>query len=81
MLLKHYIHRCCTTRAAKFEITEMLSPLMLRLELQNMKISHIFSLQTYIIKYILFIVIVRTNFGLDPKQDWVLAQQSQIINL
>ena len=25
--------------------------------------------------------IVRTSFGLDLKQDWVLAQQSQIINL
>ena len=24
---------------------------------------------------------VRTNFGLDSKQDWVLAQQAQIINL
>ena len=27
------------------------------------------------------IIIVRTSFGLNPKQDWVLAQQSQIINL
>ena len=26
-------------------------------------------------------VIVRTNFGLDPKHDWILAQQAQIINL
>ena len=25
--------------------------------------------------------IIRTNFGLDPKQDWVLAQQAQTINL
>ena len=24
---------------------------------------------------------VRTNFGLDPKQDWVSAQQAQTINL
>ena len=27
------------------------------------------------------IAIVRTSFGLDPKQDWVLAQQAQTINL
>ena len=27
------------------------------------------------------IITVRTNFGLDPKQDWVLAQQAQIKNL
>ena len=27
------------------------------------------------------IKVVRTNFGLDPKQDWVLAQQAQTINL
>ena len=27
------------------------------------------------------IKIVRTNFGLDPKQDWVLAQQARTINL
>ena len=28
-----------------------------------------------------YIYIVRTNFGLDPKQDWVLTQQAQTINL
>ena len=28
-----------------------------------------------------FLVIVRTSFGLDPKQDWVLALQAQTINL
>ena len=27
------------------------------------------------------IAIVRTSFGLDPKQNWVLAQQAQTINL
>ena len=27
------------------------------------------------------IAIVRTSFGFDPKQDWVLAQQAQTINL
>ena len=25
--------------------------------------------------------LVRTSFGLDPKQDWVLTQQAQTINL
>ena len=40
------------------KVVEMLSPLMLWLELQNMKISIIFYLQIYIIKYILFIIIL-----------------------
>ena len=28
-----------------------------------------------------FTIIIRTSFGLDPKQDWILAQQAQTINL
>ena len=27
------------------------------------------------------IIIVRTSFGLNPKQDWVLAQPAQTMNL
>ena len=40
------------------KVAEMLSPLMLRLELQNMKISHYILSSNYIIKYILFIIIL-----------------------
>ena len=35
---------------------------------------------SYIYIYI-YLYIVRTNFGFDPKQDWILAQQDQTINL
>ena len=40
------------------KVVEMLSPLMLQLELQNMKISHYILSSNYIIKYILFIIIL-----------------------
>ena len=41
MLLKHYVHWCCTAGAAQsLKFAKMLSPLMLRLEPQTMKLSH-----------------------------------------
>ena len=49
-------------------VAEMLSPLMLQLELQNMKISYYY-LQIYIIKYILFIIVLppdASNFNIIP---------------
>ena len=50
------------------KVAEMLSPLMLQLELQNMKISYYY-LQIYIIKYILFIIVLppdASNFNIIP---------------